>query len=169
MPTNHRWGSEEAFETVLRQRKAKAETSYEARRQAYAAQQAQQAHAPALTVATDTTGRDYAIDHGHQHATPASRRPCPTYPRILNLGKETNYVGVNQQQFHAVTGEKYGYFTVVNDGFFDSGPKVSDRLALRPVSPGSRHGGEPVSAPLPNPQRRRRTFIGEVFLFRVSC
>lgn len=38
--------------------------------------------------------------------------------------REVNHVGMNQQRLHSVHGEKYGFFTVVNEAFFENGPTV---------------------------------------------
>lgn len=43
---------------------------------------------------------------------------------MLGLRNKTNDVRVNQQTFHAVHKETYGFFTVVNDAYFDMGPTV---------------------------------------------
>lgn len=37
-------------------------------------------------------------------------------------------MGENQQKRHVVRGEKYGFYTVSNDAYFDSGPAVKRRF-----------------------------------------
>eukprot|EP00903_Cladosiphon_okamuranus_P014568 g13511.t2 len=110
----NRWGSEDAFEQEMRTRTAKAEAAYEARKKAFTSQ----SPGPAMESARPLVSRSEST--GHQDKP----RRFPSRPRILNLEHETNFVGENQQKNHTVCGEKYGFFTVVNDFYFDGGPTV---------------------------------------------
>lgn len=101
----------------LARRKAKAESSYETRKRAYDQQ--------ATTASSPSSGGGVEKGQMVTEDAPGKRLAYPSRPRILNLSNETNYVGANQQEYTSVCGEKYGYFTVVNDAFFDSGPKAS--------------------------------------------
>lgn len=126
-PRTLRWGSDEAFEAEMGARKARAEASYEARKRAYLSQDRPHT-SPTSTAAPEgkpgaSEGSEGAGD-GYNWPPFARRKPYPARSRLLHLSRETNYVGVNQQQYHSVRGEKYGFFTVVNEAFFDSGPTV---------------------------------------------
>lgn len=105
-------------------RKAKAEATYETRKQAFN----DQARGP-----TDDPTRSMPPNGGNggQNKVADKPRRSPSRPRILGLDNETNYVGENQQKSHGVTGEKYGFYTVVNDAFFDRGPTVSEVRCLQ--------------------------------------
>lgn len=103
LPSSRRWGLEEAFETEMARRKAKAESSYEARKRAHDQR--------ATASASPTSAGPGSLDSG----TPATEQapgkllPYPSPPRILNLGNENNYVGMNQQERNRVCGEEYGF------------------------------------------------------------
>lgn len=125
-----RWGSYEAFELEMSIRKAKAEASYEPRKQAF--------HDQAPGAAEDSAGSvppNGEETSGHHQAADKPRR-APSRPRILGVENETNLVGVNQQERHVIGGEKYGFYTVVNDAYFDRGPTVSIFLSVRVSSDG---------------------------------
>lgn len=71
-----------------------------------------------------------------QYQAPNQPQRPPSHPRILDLAIETNIVGVSQQEYHLLGGEKYGFYTVVSDAYFDGGPTVRARvykLVLLPV------------------------------------
>lgn len=98
-------------------RKAKAEASHEARKKAFN----DQARGPAGASAGSPP------PNGQNAGEPSALgkpQQIPSRPRILGLQKKTNLVGVHQQEYHVVRGEKYGLYTVVNDNFFDTGPTV---------------------------------------------
>lgn len=99
-------------------RRAKAEAAYEARKQAFSDQ--------ASGDAGDSAGSQppNSENSGLRQAPDKPRRP-PSRPRILGLANETNVVGVKQQEHHLIGGERYGFYTVVNDTYFDSGPTAS--------------------------------------------
>lgn len=97
-------------------RKARAEASFETRKQAAK----DQAHGPADASPGSITSN---VASSGQQAQQKPRR-APSCPRILGLDKQINYVGANQKKDYGVRGEKYGFFTVVNDAYFDSGPTV---------------------------------------------
>lgn len=40
------------------------------------------------------------------------------------LACEANDIGVRQQKLHHIEGERYGFFTVINESFFEGGPTV---------------------------------------------
>lgn len=119
--SRHRWGSEEAFEAEMARRKSKAESSYEARKRAY----------DQRATASTSSALPGQVAPNNDAQSPGDRLPYPSRPRILDLGNAKNYVGVNQQKHNRIRGEKYGFFTVVNEAFFDSGPKAS--VATRTV------------------------------------
>lgn len=98
-------------------RKAKVEASYEARKHAFSDQSRGLADGPAGSPPPndESTGK---------HPTPGKPQRPPSRPRILGLEKETNLVGMHQQEHHVARGEKYGFYTVVNDAYFNGGPKV---------------------------------------------
>lgn len=108
-----RWGSEGAFEREMDTRKAKADASYQTRVQAFKAAKE-----------NDNDGEASRSTSLPTEELPSQANRHPNRPRILGLSGETNFVGVNQQEYHSVRGEKYGYFRVVNDAFFDAGPTV---------------------------------------------
>lgn len=101
-----RWGSEEAFNDEMSARKANAEASYEASKQTFNDRESKTANGPAGS------------------PPPDGESSVPSRPHIFGLGHETNLVGVKQQEDHVVRGEKYGFYTVVNNNFFDAGPTV---------------------------------------------
>ena len=99
----------------MRIRKANARVSYDSRRQAYD-NYMQESAAAASSDPRDNCGSVQPSQNVAKHR--------PSRPRILDLSNDTNVVGINQQ-FGGVEDEQYGFFTVVNDAFFDGGPKVN--------------------------------------------
>lgn len=114
----HRWGSEEAFEIERGARMAQAEAAYEARKRAFN----DQVPAAAMQSASSSPSGESG---GQDHVSEQTRRRFPSRPRILGVANEKNNVGVLQQRRQVITGEKYGFYTVVNDAYFDRGPTVS--------------------------------------------
>lgn len=112
-----RWGSEESFEDEMRTRRVRAEAAYEARKNAFN----EQAPGPALECAGSLASSD---ERGRQHQAPKELLRFPSRPRILGLADEANSVGVDQQKHHVLSGEKYGFYTVVHDAYFNAGPTV---------------------------------------------
>lgn len=103
-----RWGSEEAFENEMSAKKADAEAAYDALKQAFN----DQAEGPVDDSA------------GPPSANGENPRRLPPPPRILGLGNEMNHVGVAQEILAGLLGEEFGFYTVVNDAYFDGGPTV---------------------------------------------
>lgn len=96
-------------------RNAKAEAAYEDSNKAFI----DESHEP-------TDPRTPNGEAGGEHQAADEPRQSPSDPRIIGRANETNVVGVNQQEKHnRVCSEKYGFYTVVNDAYFDSGPRVS--------------------------------------------
>ncbi|CAM9553625.1 unnamed protein product [Pylaiella littoralis] len=110
-----RWGTEEAFKREMDARKAKAEASYQTRVQAFNAAKRNENNKTSTSASPSAGGPTSQSKSVNRH---------PNRPRILSLSDQTNFVGVNQQEYHTVRGEKYGYFRVVNDAFFDAGPTI---------------------------------------------
>ncbi|CAN0154610.1 unnamed protein product [Ectocarpus sp. 13 AM-2016] len=119
-----RWGSEETFQAEMSARKVKAEAAHRARVAAYKA--AQESMAGRTLPPPDAAGEDDSTSTSPS-AEPSlleKPKPYPSAPRICGLGDETNFVGANQQEYHGVRGEKYGFYLIVNDAFFDAGPTL---------------------------------------------
>ncbi|CAN0548057.1 unnamed protein product, partial [Ectocarpus sp. 12 AP-2014] len=119
-----RWGSEEAFQAEMSARKVKAEAAHRVRVAAYEA--AQESMAGRALPPPDAVGEKDSTSTSPS-AEPSlleKPKPYPSAPRICGLGDETNFVGANQQEYHGVRGEKYGFYLIVNDAFFDAGPTV---------------------------------------------
>ncbi|CAN0339738.1 unnamed protein product [Ectocarpus sp. 6 AP-2014] len=136
-----RWGLDEGFQTEMSARKGKAEAAHRARVADYeAAQESMAGRAP--------PPRD-AVGEENSTSTPPSAepsplekpKPYPSAPRICGLSDETNFVGANQQEYHGVRGEKYGYYQIVNDAFFDAGPTLRDIIS-KPSRTGHKHQHE---------------------------
>ena len=117
LDSTSRWGSEEALQGEISARKAKAEASHAAREQVTKDEARRPADAPP---GSPTPNATYKVQHQ------VSRKPlrAPSRLRMLGLETETNCVGANQQTTLVLGGEKYGFFTVVNDAYFDRGPTV---------------------------------------------
>lgn len=118
-----------AFKKEMRNRQGNAQASYDARRQAYDYHTLAEADIRG-------SGRGRA-----QQTVVAKRRPRPSRPRILGLSSETNVLGLNQR-FGGIGDEQYGFFTVINDAFFDGNPKVKNELLRRCASNPSQSGAD---------------------------
>lgn len=104
----------------MRARKAEAaEAAYEGRKLAFF----NDFQADGASDGSPSSSLPIGENDGHHQAS-GEHRGCPSRPRILGLENETNLVGVNQQEQHTVQGGKYGFYTVVNDAYFDNGPTV---------------------------------------------
>ena len=109
----------------MNSRKSKAEAAFDARVQAFD----DQAHRPVDASAGSSPPN---VANSGQHQAPDEPRRPPARPRILGLENETNIVGRNQQEHEVIGGEKYGFYTVVNDAFSDGGPTASSFSSFRP-------------------------------------
>ncbi|CAN0320383.1 unnamed protein product, partial [Ectocarpus sp. 4 AP-2014] len=133
-----RWGSEEAFQAEMSARKVKAEAAHRARVAAYeAAQESMAGRAPPPRDAVGEEDSTSTSTSPSAEPSPHEKpKPYPSAPRICGLSDETNFVGANQQEYHGVRGEKYGFYLIVNDAFFDAGPTIA--ISCATSSPGPR-------------------------------
>ncbi|CAM9435197.1 unnamed protein product [Ectocarpus fasciculatus] len=125
-----RWGSEEAFQAEMSARKVKAEAAHQARVAAYeASQQQSMAKSPSLS-REEVREEDSTSTSPSAEPSPLEKpKRYPSTPRLCRLSRETNYVASNQQEHHGVRGEKYGFYRIVNDAFFDAGPTLRDVIS----------------------------------------
>lgn len=126
-----RWGSEEAFQAEISARKVKAEAAHQARVAAYeVAQQQSTANNPSLS--RDAVGEEDSTSTSPSAEASPLQTPkrYPSTPRICRLSHETNFVRANQQEHRGVRGEKYGFYRIVNDAFFDAGPTVREPIVV---------------------------------------
>ncbi|CAN0232725.1 unnamed protein product, partial [Ectocarpus sp. 6 AP-2014] len=131
-----RWGSEEVFQAEMAARKVKAEAAHRARVAAYeVAQQQSTAKSPSLS--REGGGKEDSTSTSPPAEPSPLEKPkrYPSTPRICRLSRETNYVASNQQEGHGVRGEKYGFYRIVNDAFFDAGPTIAISCATSSPSP----------------------------------
>lgn len=104
----------------MRARKSTADSLYEARKQAF----------NDLTLESAGFSPPNGEREGQPQAVDKPRR-APARPRVFGLANERNIVGMDQQEErHSVRREKYGFFTVVNDAYFDTGPTVRKLSAV---------------------------------------
>ncbi|CAN0567167.1 unnamed protein product, partial [Ectocarpus sp. 12 AP-2014] len=131
-----RWGSEEAFQAEMTARKVKAEVAHQARVATYKlAQQQSTAKSPSLSREGDGEEESTSTSPSAERSPLEKAKRYPSTPRICRLSRETNFVASNQQEGHGVRGEKYGFYRIVNDAFFDAGPTIAISCATSSPNP----------------------------------